>query len=178
MASILLVDDDPRALAAMRRILSRDHHVRSAHDGQQALSILAMHDDVDLVLSDREMPGMDGIELLSRIRDRHPGVVRIMLTGSASLDVAVRAINEGAVERFLLKPCSGAVLRAEIGEALRRQGERREAARIRSGVRRRKRQDLEVSRDARGAYALSAERVKTLHARLDSGPLAFLLDED
>lgn len=62
-------------------------------------------DDFAVVVSDMRMPGMSGLEFLRRVRDRWPELACIMLTGNADRSTAIDAINEGAVFRFLLKPC-------------------------------------------------------------------------
>jgi FixJ family two-component response regulator len=74
------------------------------------------------------MPGMTGIELIARVRQSHPDVVRMLLTGGASLDSALRAINEGEVHRYLTKPWDKAEMRETIRQALDRLDELRNAA--------------------------------------------------
>jgi DNA-binding NtrC family response regulator len=69
---------------------------------------------VDIVVSDHQMPEMTGLEFLSLVRDRHPHVVRIMLTGHADVRMALQAINDGELYRFLEKPCSPTELRVTI----------------------------------------------------------------
>jgi len=115
---ILLVDDEPRVAAALKHVLHRAaYETLSASSGAEALELLGRQ-DVDVVVADEQMPGMRGTELLAKVRELHPQVVRIMLTGHASLEVAVRAINEGEIFRFLLKPCQGADLAVAIRQAL------------------------------------------------------------
>lgn len=66
------------------------------------------------MISDYNLNGMDGIEFLKLVRARHPSVCRMMLTGTASLDVVVRSINDGEVYRFLLKPWDNVLLRVTV----------------------------------------------------------------
>jgi len=67
--------------------------------------LLARKPEAAVVISDMRMPGMNGAEFLSRASEAHPNTTRILLTGHAELDAAVRAINEGHIFRFLVKPC-------------------------------------------------------------------------
>ena len=67
-----------------------------------------------VVISDMRMPGMDGIELLKRVKKASPDTVRIMLTGNADVETAIEAINEGSIFRFLIKPCNKATMAKAI----------------------------------------------------------------
>jgi len=102
---ILLVDDDANILDGYRRSLSREFLMETAMGGPQALKLVTGNGPYAVVVSDMRMPGMDGIQLLSRIKAHSPDTVRIILTGNADMDVAVHAINEGNIFRFLNKPC-------------------------------------------------------------------------
>lgn len=118
---ILLVDDDPNILAGLTRGLrSQGFAVRSVGSGAQALNALA-EQATDAIVSDQNMPSMRGIDLLACVASTYPDMVRVMLTGEATLDVAMRAINAGQVQRFLVKPCHA----LELGHALRQQLEQR-----------------------------------------------------
>ncbi len=108
--TILVVDDEPGILEALRRTLKVDgYRVLTASGGKEALAILE-HEPVHILISDIEMPEMKGLELLARVREQWPEVVRIVLTGRGSFDSAIDAINEGEVHRFLTKPWSNDVL--------------------------------------------------------------------
>ena len=116
---ILIVDDEPLIRQALLRALSGEgYDVLQAPGGREALDILTAR-GVDLILSDLVMPEMDGLELLKNARVVRPEALRIVLTGHADLDLAVRAINDGAVYRFLLKPWDSFDLRVMIKLALR-----------------------------------------------------------
>lgn len=118
--TVLLVDDDPLALAAIARVLADvDARVLTAGSGEQALEVM-LREDVQVVVCDYEMPKMNGARLLSAARALRPEVVRIMLTGRADLETAVAAINQGEVFRFLQKPWSNDELRDTVVEALTR----------------------------------------------------------
>ena len=74
--------------------------------------------DIDVVVSDERMPGMTGSQFLSEVRKKWPNTIRMILSGQADLEAAVRAINEGEVYRFLLKPCHPKELQMTILQGL------------------------------------------------------------
>jgi DNA-binding NtrC family response regulator len=102
---ILLVDDDPSITDALARLLRREgYRVTREGSAKEAFRVLA-GDDVDVLITDDGMPGITGTELLAQVARRWPRCIRMMLTGSGSLETARRAINEGAVHHFFTKPC-------------------------------------------------------------------------
>ena len=103
---VLLVDDEPNVLSGLRRQLYGKFDVDTAIGAAEALEKLGDGGAFGVVLSDMRMPGMDGVELLARVRTQAPDVVRMMLTGNADQQTAVRAVNRGAIFRFLNKPCA------------------------------------------------------------------------
>jgi len=115
---ILLVDDDCNILDGYRRSLSREFLIETAMGGEQALKFVAENGPYAVVISDMRMPGMDGIQLLSSIKAQSPDTIRIMLTGNADIDMAINAINEGSIFRFLNKPCSKEVMAKTLTAAL------------------------------------------------------------
>jgi diguanylate cyclase (GGDEF)-like protein/PAS domain S-box-containing protein len=122
---LLLVDDEKPILNALERALRPEgFHILSSTDPFEALDMLATH-PVDVIVTDQRMPGMSGIELLRRVRQLHPEVVRIMLTAHADTQVTAAAINEGAVFKFIFKPWSDEDLREVLREAF--------ALRVRNG---------------------------------------------
>lgn len=124
---VLFVDDDPSVLGNVRRSLWREPlEVLTAGSGAAALDLLA-ETEIDVVVSDEKMPQMGGAELLTQVRERHPDACRILLTGQADIDAAIRAINEARVFRFLTKPCPPPMLASCIWDALRAREERRAA---------------------------------------------------
>jgi DNA-binding response OmpR family regulator len=110
---VLLVDDEPMVLDALAANLARRFAILTAGDAAGALAIAADR-PLAVIVSDLRMPAVDGLELLRRMREHHPDTVRIMLSGHADLEAAVRAVNQGAVFRFLIKPCPV----QEVAEAL------------------------------------------------------------
>ena len=110
-AKILLVDDDPNILSAYKRQMRKHFEIDVATRGPIGLQKVAKSGPYTVVIADMQMPGMDGIEFLSLVRDQAPETVRIMLTGNADLQTAMDAVNQGHIFRFLTKPCSPEVLR-------------------------------------------------------------------
>jgi two-component system probable response regulator PhcQ len=118
---VLFVDDEPQVTHALKRTLRKEHYViLTANSAREALEMLA-HTAIDVIVADEHMPGMAGSDLLALVRHRHPRTRRIMLTGHASLEAAVRAINEGGISRFLTKPCKDTDLTCAIAQALHQQ---------------------------------------------------------
>lgn len=115
---ILLVDDDSNVLDGYRRSLRGEFLLETAQGGQQAMSLATANGPYAVVISDMRMPGMDGIQLLSRIKALSPDTIRVMLTGNADTETAVNAINEGSIFRFLNKPCSKELMARTITAAL------------------------------------------------------------
>ncbi len=115
---VLLLDDEPNVTAGLKRALHNDPwNILTAATVGGAFDILA-RENVDVVVSDERMPGMSGSQFLTEIRKKYPHTIRMILSGQADLEAAVRAINEGEVYRFLLKPCNPADLRITIRQAL------------------------------------------------------------
>ncbi|MCP4745435.1 MAG: response regulator [Desulfobacteraceae bacterium] len=102
--NVLVVDDEEMILKSIRRILRNEQFkLYTALSADQALTLLEAR-EVDLVISDHNMPGMKGVEFLKKVRANHPSTITIMLTGQKEIDVAMRAINEAGVYKFILKP--------------------------------------------------------------------------
>ena len=107
---ILFVDDDPNLLAAVERNFRRKFQLDTAEGGEAGLAKITGSGPYAVVVSDRQMPGMDGIQFLTNVRQKAPDTVRIMLTGNVDLEHAVKVVNEGNIFRFLIKPCPQEVL--------------------------------------------------------------------
>jgi DNA-binding NtrC family response regulator len=121
---LLLVDDEKGFVEALsRRLVSRGYQVVSALSGETALRMLDDIKNVDVVLLDVKMPGMDGLETLSHITARQPLLEPIMLTAHATVATAVEAMRTGARD-YLMKPCDLVALTAKIDAAARRKRER------------------------------------------------------
>lgn len=116
---ILLVDDEENVLQAYTRVLRTKFAMDTAGGGEQALQVLAEKGPHAVIISDMRMPGMDGVELLSRVKSRFPETVRIMLTGNADQGTAISAVNKGEIFRFLNKPCDSELLTSTLDQAVR-----------------------------------------------------------
>jgi len=128
---ILLVDDEPHVTATLRAILRRaTYDVVTTNDPREAVT-LASDGSFDVIVSDMQMPNLDGVDLLTSIRERAPHTMRIVLSGSASLERTIDAINIGGVFRFLTKPCAGEELLSTIADALHARDARPDAERDR-----------------------------------------------
>ncbi|CAD5374362.1 Response regulator receiver domain-containing protein [Rubrivivax sp. A210] len=127
MSRVLLVDDEPGVLRALRRVLSLvpcrfdgidfQLQVDMAESPERALELVHSR-AYDLVLSDYRMPGMDGVALLKAVREIQPDAARMILSGYADLNGVLAAINEAQIVRFLCKPWSDYELVAAMGQAL------------------------------------------------------------
>jgi two-component system, probable response regulator PhcQ len=116
--TILIVDDEEMILKSICRILrNEDYRILKAKNGEKGLGILKDH-DVHLVMSDQKMPGMNGIDFLKQIKKDYPQILTMMLTGNAEIEIAMNAINEAGVYKFILKPWDDNNLKVTIRRAL------------------------------------------------------------
>ena len=114
---VLFVDDDPNVLAAYRRALRKCCSLVTAEGGEQGLAALKADGPFAVVISDQQMPGMDGVSFLREAKTAAPMTVRMMLTGNADQQTAIDAVNEGDVFRFHTKPCPPEELARSIDAA-------------------------------------------------------------
>jgi response regulator RpfG family c-di-GMP phosphodiesterase len=118
-AKILFVDDEPNVLAGFERLFRKEFSIETALGGEAALVTIARSGPYAVIISDMRMPGMNGSELLARARVKAPDSIRMVLTGETDIGSAMKAVNDGAIFRFLMKPCSEPELRAAIQAGLR-----------------------------------------------------------
>ncbi len=117
--TLLLVDDEPAFVETMaKRLGKRDFRVLSALSGPEALEKLDSEETpkVDVVILDVKMPGMDGLEALAAMKQKHPLVEVVMLTGHATVESAIEGMKRGAFD-YLMKPCDIEVLVKKVSEA-------------------------------------------------------------
>ncbi|MBX2853198.1 MAG: response regulator [Phycisphaeraceae bacterium] len=118
---ILLVDDEPLILKSLTRLLYADgYEIDTAADGQAAVEMMRAQ-EYAVVISDQRMPGMSGSEVLREACELLPHATRITLTGYTDIESAIRSVNEGSVQYFLLKPWENDHLRDIIHRACERQ---------------------------------------------------------
>ncbi len=124
---VLLVDDQPLVLSVLKETLSYGPYtVVTAQNADAALQILGQ-ESVDVVISDERMPGMQGSEFLAVVRRRYPDIVRIILTGHASVESAMKAVNQAEIYRLLTKPVGNQELHAAVQDALAHKARRCDA---------------------------------------------------
>lgn len=107
---VLFVDDEVLLLEGVKRQLRREFEVTTAEGGAQGLEILAEQGPFAVVVSDYNMPSMDGITFLNQVYQLYPHTVLIMLTGRAELDIAINALHNAHISRFINKPCPKEIL--------------------------------------------------------------------
>ena len=133
---ILLVDDEEFVRTALRRALRREpYEFEEAEDPAAALRLLEER-SFDVILADHLMPGMNGLELLGIAKRRWPDTIRIMLTGHADTGMAIDAINQGEIYRFLTKPWDDLELKVTLFNAFERLDLERENRRLLASIRR------------------------------------------
>jgi len=127
--SILVVDDERDIRDGCERILSRmGFRVAKAADGETGLAVLA-EEPISIVLLDLKMPGLDGMELLSRVNQAHPDILVIVITGYATVETAIEAMKMGAYD-FISKPFQPDQLRLTVERAMERKRLIEEAKRL------------------------------------------------
>lgn len=119
---ILFVDDEQAILNSFRNLLRRQFDIYTALGPEEGLKVIQGPERFAVVVSDLKMPGMDGIAFLNRVREIAPDTVRMMLTGFADVDVAMAAVNEGQVFRFLTKPCQPETMARALAAGLEQYG--------------------------------------------------------
>ena len=118
MKRVLFVDDDPKVLDGLKRMLypyRKDWDMVFAASGQKALEQLDIS-NFDVVITDVRMPEMNGIELLAEVRERHPQVVRMVLSGAADQELTISSAT--VAHQYLAKPCDPTKLRETVERAL------------------------------------------------------------
>ncbi|MCJ7601228.1 MAG: response regulator [Desulfobulbaceae bacterium] len=117
--TILFVDDEKSILKALRRIfLDDNYHILTAGSGQEALDLLNAGEKPAVIISDQQMPGMDGAEFLTRARKILPESIRMVLTGYTDINAAMESINRGGIYRYILKPWNDEELKLAVRDAV------------------------------------------------------------
>src|SRR5512139_3479932 len=111
---VLYVEDDAGNRIVFEQVFGRDFEVVTVSDGPSALALLETR-EAAVLLTDMQMPGLSGEELLRIAKERHPRTIRIMITAYSDVDRILRALNEGLVARYIIKPWE----RTEIMQVLR-----------------------------------------------------------
>ena len=158
---ILVVDDEPRAVELLVRSLRKEARIETAASANEAWDLYQEARDFDLIISDQRMPGMTGVDLLSRVAEDDAQVGRILLTGYSDLDATVEAINRGRVHAYLHKPCSTQDLRLVVRGVAERMRLERENLKLLRVVTEQNDRLSEAFRDLQSAQArvVTAERL-------------------
>jgi DNA-binding NtrC family response regulator len=131
MYRVLLVDDEEMMLRALRRSLSDGLDVLTAKSGDDALSMLAKDATVAVIISDLNMPKMNGSRFLQAAKQVAPDAIQILLTGTLGFERVLGPAEDNGIFRYLTKPCRNEVIVETIKEALveyeRRRNEQRAA---------------------------------------------------
>jgi DNA-binding NtrC family response regulator len=116
--TILIVDDEELVIEFIKRTLAKDdYNILTALSGKEGLAKLKNH-EVSMVVSDYKMPGMNGLEFLEKVKNAYPGILTIMLTINTDIEIAVKAINNAGVYKFIIKPWDDIDFRITIKRAL------------------------------------------------------------
>ena len=117
MIGLLIVDDEEGVRRSLRKALEKDgYRIYLAEDGKRAVHLVQEHrDEIEVVISDFRMPGMDGLETLTAVEKVNPEITRIILTGYATMEKAIESVNVG-IDGFLTKPFENLELRAKVRE--------------------------------------------------------------
>lgn len=119
-ATILLVDDEAPIRSSLRRLFFlEDYHILTADGAEEALALIKKN-TVHVIVSDQEMPGMQGVELLRAVRDSSPHTSRILFSGHVDIELLRQAVNGGEVYRFITKPWNDSELRLAVRHAAER----------------------------------------------------------
>ena len=103
--TILIVDDEENNLQFLKRTLHSKYYILTAQNGEEALDVIEAHgNEISLVVSDQRMPKMQGTEFMRILTQRHPEIIKILLTGYSDTDTIVDAINDCHLYQYILKP--------------------------------------------------------------------------
>ena len=130
---VMLVDDEADFIDTMsKRLQKRDVKVLTAYNGEEALEQVSRNRNLEVMILDVKMPGMDGLEVLTEMKKNYPLVEVIMLTGHATIESAIEGMKAGAFD-YLMKPCDLDQLMEKVQEAVNKrkaQEEKIEKARM------------------------------------------------
>lgn len=117
--AILYVDDEEKSLTALRRAVGERFRVLTAPNAQEGLRQLEEHkQDLAVIMTDQRMPGEKGVQLLERARQIHPRMIRILVTAYSDFEVAIDAVNSGAIYKYISKPWDPPQLEMTLRRAL------------------------------------------------------------
>ena len=113
---LLIIDDEPHVCDSVHDLLRREFRVLKAHSADEGYKIM-QEEEVHIVMSDQRMPQITGVELLTKVKARHPKAIRMLFTGFADLESIIAAINQGHIYQFMKKPWQPEELIAAVRQA-------------------------------------------------------------
>jgi len=116
---LLIVDDEPDMLDFLERVFRAEYTVVRASSAEEALDELGKH-KFKVVITDQKMPHITGVELLERIGERYPFLVKVLLSGFTEVPEIQRAVERGGIHNYVVKPVDSEKLRAAVTEAIER----------------------------------------------------------
>ena len=119
LARVLIVDDEPDMLDFLERVFRHDYTVLRAGSGEEALEVLASN-TVDILITDQKMPRMTGVQLLERIKDKYPGLVKILVSGYTDVPDIQQAVERCQIHQYVVKPVDSDKLKEAVREACER----------------------------------------------------------
>ncbi len=115
---MLVVDDEPNILTALRRLFRKDPlDLIAASTAEEALETIKKY-KIHVLLTDNKMPGMDGTELVRKVKEISPDTIRIMVSGQSDMEAVLSAVNDGEIFRFIQKPWSDIDLKITVNLAM------------------------------------------------------------
>ena len=126
IANVLLVDDEVSFVETFsERLELRDFEISKAFSGEEALQVLSENENIEVVILDVKMPGMDGIETLAEIKTKKPLVEVMMLSGHADVESAIEGMKHGAFD-YLMKPVDMDQIITKVNEAAKKKRQHEE----------------------------------------------------
>lgn len=117
-AQILLVDDEPKVINALKRVLNNPEYILlSTTSSEEAIKIV-QNNNLDMIICDQRMPNISGIDVLKHAKKFLPDAIRILITGSSDINVAISAINEGSIYYFFSKPWNNEEINQVVKQGL------------------------------------------------------------
>lgn len=119
--TLLFVDDEKNILKSLSRLFfDDDYEILLAQSGKEALDMIDNGARPVVIVSDQQMPVMNGVEFLSQAKEKLPDSIRMILTGYADINAAMDAINRGGIYRYIMKPWNDGDLKLAVREAIAR----------------------------------------------------------
>jgi len=160
--TVLFVDDDADTLEQLERLFSRENYsVKCISSGNEALKLLQHLDNVAVIVSDQSMPVMEGAEFLRLSRDKAPDAIRILATAHSDVKVAIAAINDGGISRYISKPWETEALIQTVRDNVRNYALSKENLHKQEIINAQNRQLLELNNKLRESVQLQTSKIRS-----------------